>query len=189
MRDLGVNAAPFVRSFSAAAPLLRFVVQDATCFIRVLAPAADSVHRRFALAVRRPRSPDQKEDIMRRLLLAVALGHAAFFVFLTPTGALASDRDKLTYFTFSGPVQVPGATLPAGTYQFKRAIFAGNGRTTRCYSSFMKRRLVFQRQSRAGFMLAKAPGSSSSTHTSRRVPSQDMAGRQRQMRGRSGRLT
>lgn len=33
----------------------------------------------------------------------------------------ADDWNKLTYLTFSGPVQVPGATLPAGTYMFKLA--------------------------------------------------------------------
>ena len=33
----------------------------------------------------------------------------------------ADDYDKLTYFTFSGAVQVPGATLTAGTYEFKLA--------------------------------------------------------------------
>lgn len=33
----------------------------------------------------------------------------------------ANDFDKLTYFTFSGPVQVPGATLAAGTYEFRLA--------------------------------------------------------------------
>src|SRR4029079_16283385 len=28
---------------------------------------------------------------------------------------------KVTYFTFSGSVQIPGATLPTGTYEFKLA--------------------------------------------------------------------
>src|SRR5438093_8375756 len=35
--------------------------------------------------------------------------------------AKADDFNKLTYPTFSGPVQVPGVTLPAGTYTFKLA--------------------------------------------------------------------
>lgn len=34
---------------------------------------------------------------------------------------LADQYNKLTYLTFSGPVQVPGAVLPAGTYTFKLA--------------------------------------------------------------------
>jgi hypothetical protein len=33
----------------------------------------------------------------------------------------ADEYNKLTYLTFSGSVQVPGATLPAGTYMFKLA--------------------------------------------------------------------
>src|SRR5207247_1550690 len=36
--------------------------------------------------------------------------------FATP--AQADECDKLTYFTFSAPVALPGVTLPAGTYRF-----------------------------------------------------------------------
>lgn len=36
-------------------------------------------------------------------------------------GARADEWNKKTYLTFSGPVQVPGATLPAGTYLFQLA--------------------------------------------------------------------
>jgi hypothetical protein len=35
--------------------------------------------------------------------------------------AQASDFDKLTYVTISGPVEIPGVALPAGTYIFKLA--------------------------------------------------------------------
>lgn len=35
-----------------------------------------------------------------------------------PAPARATTYDKLAYLTFSSPVQVPGATLNAGTYQF-----------------------------------------------------------------------
>jgi hypothetical protein len=35
--------------------------------------------------------------------------------------AQASDFDKLTYVTFSGPVEIPGVALAAGTYIFKLA--------------------------------------------------------------------
>src|SRR5689334_20324850 len=45
---------------------------------------------------------------------------AALAAFLVPS-AHADEWNKLTYLTFSGPVQVPGATLPAGTYMFKLA--------------------------------------------------------------------
>jgi hypothetical protein len=44
----------------------------------------------------------------------------AFAAIVAPS-ARADEHDKLTYFTFSGPVQIPGHTLPAGTYMFKLA--------------------------------------------------------------------
>ena len=36
-------------------------------------------------------------------------------------GVRADEYTKQTFLTFSGPVQLPGITLPAGTYQFKLA--------------------------------------------------------------------
>jgi hypothetical protein len=42
-------------------------------------------------------------------------------VLLVVPGVRADEFNKLTYLTFSGPVQVPGVTLPAGTYMFKLA--------------------------------------------------------------------
>lgn len=51
-----------------------------------------------------------------RLLCCVA----ALTAFVTPS-ARADQYDKLTYLTFSGPVQIPGATLAPGTYMFKLA--------------------------------------------------------------------
>lgn len=53
---------------------------------------------------------------MFKLLLTVAA------VIAVTTPAPASDLvtyDKLAYMTFSGPVQIPGATLNAGTYRFR----------------------------------------------------------------------
>jgi len=35
--------------------------------------------------------------------------------------ARADESDKLTYLTFSKPVQLPGVTLPAGRYRFQLA--------------------------------------------------------------------
>lgn len=35
--------------------------------------------------------------------------------------AKADEHNKLTIFTFSAPIEVPGVTLPAGTYAFKLA--------------------------------------------------------------------
>jgi hypothetical protein len=37
------------------------------------------------------------------------------------TSAFAQTIDKKVYFTFSGPVEIPGATLPAGKYLFHLA--------------------------------------------------------------------
>jgi hypothetical protein len=50
---------------------------------------------------------------------------AALAVCLAP-GARADEWNKKTILTFSGPVQIPGATLPAGTYVFKLADLTGN---------------------------------------------------------------
>jgi len=37
------------------------------------------------------------------------------------SSAFAQTIDKKVYFTFSGPVEIPGATLPAGKYLFHLA--------------------------------------------------------------------
>jgi hypothetical protein len=42
-------------------------------------------------------------------------------VALCATSAVAQTIDKKVYFTFSGPVEIPGATLPAGKYLFHLA--------------------------------------------------------------------
>lgn len=53
-------------------------------------------------------------------LLKVLCGVAALTVLL-PSDARADDYNKKTILTFSGPVQIPGVTLAAGTYVFKLA--------------------------------------------------------------------
>lgn len=40
---------------------------------------------------------------------------------LGAAGAAAQTADRSTYVTFSGPISVPGTTLPAGTYTFRLA--------------------------------------------------------------------
>src|SRR3954447_13445986 len=50
----------------------------------------------------------------------LAFGTAVLVAGLAP-GATADDFTKLTLLTFSGPVDVPGITLPAGTYRFELA--------------------------------------------------------------------
>jgi hypothetical protein len=50
----------------------------------------------------------------------IACGAAAMALSLT-SAARADEWNKLTLLTFSGPVDVPGITLPAGTYRFQLA--------------------------------------------------------------------
>src|SRR3954465_10384208 len=50
---------------------------------------------------------------------------AALTAALAPA-ARADEWNKKTILTFSGAVQVPGATLPAGSYVFKLADIPGN---------------------------------------------------------------
>ncbi|HEX3702622.1 MAG TPA: hypothetical protein VHU82_04775 [Vicinamibacterales bacterium] len=53
-------------------------------------------------------------------LLRIACCAALLAAFAVPN-AHADERNKKTFLTFSGAVQVPGTTLPAGTYMFKLA--------------------------------------------------------------------
>jgi hypothetical protein len=53
----------------------------------------------------------------KRVAFVVALG----LTVLASKPAKASEVDELMFINFSGPVEVPGKVLPAGTYQFKLA--------------------------------------------------------------------
>jgi hypothetical protein len=53
--------------------------------------------------------------------LSQSLGWGVALAALLVVGAHADEHDRLTYLTFSGPVQLPGVTLAAGTYTFKLA--------------------------------------------------------------------
>ena len=55
---------------------------------------------------------------MRKVMIACS---AALFALTFAGTAHADEWNKLTYLTFSGPVQLPGITLPAGTYRFELA--------------------------------------------------------------------
>src|SRR4051812_7010217 len=57
---------------------------------------------------------------------AKSLCAAAALTVLFAPGARADEWNKKTILTFSGPVQIPGVTLPAGSYVFKLADIAGN---------------------------------------------------------------
>ena len=59
-----------------------------------------------------------------RVLKTVCVA-AALTALLAP-GVRADEWNKKTILTFSGPVQIPGATLPAGSYVFKLADLSGN---------------------------------------------------------------
>lgn len=52
-------------------------------------------------------------------LTVIAAVLVALVGFMTPAVVRAHPYDKLAFLTFSGPVQVPGATLGAGTYRFR----------------------------------------------------------------------
>jgi hypothetical protein len=51
---------------------------------------------------------------------------AAALAALTAAGARGDDFNKKTLLTFSAPVQIPGTTLPAGTYVFQLADLESN---------------------------------------------------------------
>lgn len=54
--------------------------------------------------------------------LRVILSAAALAALIAPAvSGQTWNVSKVTYLTFSGPVQVPGASLPAGTYMFRLA--------------------------------------------------------------------
>jgi hypothetical protein len=62
---------------------------------------------------------NNEEELMGRLKTVLVIACAA--VLLTSAGAYAQGTtdSRLTNVTFSGPVSLPGKTLPAGTYQFR----------------------------------------------------------------------
>ena len=59
---------------------------------------------------------------MKRLTsIAAAVLTAAFLTVATNASAQDSNINQRTFLTFSGPVQMPGVTLPAGKYVFRLA--------------------------------------------------------------------
>jgi LPXTG-motif cell wall-anchored protein len=60
------------------------------------------------------------EECMTRLFASAAVV-AALLAATTPAQASGVTYDKLAYLTFNAPVQIPGATLSAGTYRFHLA--------------------------------------------------------------------
>ena len=57
---------------------------------------------------------------MRKLVIGLTLATALVAVLGPPAASAQSvPEDKRVFFTFSGPVAVPGVTLPAGQYLFR----------------------------------------------------------------------
>jgi hypothetical protein len=61
---------------------------------------------------------DEGGQLMRVLKVLCC---AAILTAMCAPGARADEYDKKTILTFSGPFQIPGKTLPAGSYVFKLA--------------------------------------------------------------------
>ena len=61
---------------------------------------------------------------MRVLMKAACCAAAVTMLVASPRSR--GQWNKKTFLTFSGPVQMPGVTLPAGTYTFKLADLPGN---------------------------------------------------------------
>ena len=54
-------------------------------------------------------------------VLKTLLAITALAAFVATPAARADENDKLTYLTFSKPIQLPGVNLPAGRYRFQLA--------------------------------------------------------------------
>jgi hypothetical protein len=65
-----------------------------------------------------------------KLILLVAIG---FLCGMVPR-ATADEWDQKTIFTFSGPVEIPGQVLPAGTYVFKLAASSSDRNIVQVFS-------------------------------------------------------
>jgi hypothetical protein len=74
------------------------------------------------------------KKLQSTIILLVTLGAFA----LSP-GARADQRDQKTLFTFTGPVEIPGQVLPAGTYVFKLAESPANRHIVQIFSKDEKR--------------------------------------------------
>jgi hypothetical protein len=72
-----------------------------------------------------------------RVLKAVCC--AAIVTMMAAPGVRADQWDKKTILTFSGPVQIPGATLPAGSYVFKLADLSGNRHVVQVFDKDQKK--------------------------------------------------
>ena len=74
--------------------------------------------------------------LLRKLTLACVVATAAAVL---PAAAQAQPVNQDTYFTFSAPVELPGATLPAGRYLFLLADSPSNRHVVRVMSEDRKK--------------------------------------------------
>ncbi len=72
-----------------------------------------------------------------RVLMKAASCAALAILIAAPVSA--DQWNKKTFLTFSGPVQVPGVTLAAGTYTFKLADLTGNRHVVQIFSKDEKK--------------------------------------------------
>jgi hypothetical protein len=76
---------------------------------------------------------------LKLLTMAIALGTATL---ATATTARADETDKLTYVSFSKPVQLPGVMLPAGRYRFQLADVVETRRVIKVQSEDGKKQIA-----------------------------------------------
>src|SRR2546423_7291347 len=70
----------------------------------------------------RERSPGRRSTMTRKTpMAAAAIIAVVLLASSTHVSAQGGTANKRTFLTFSGTVQVPGATLPAGSYVFRLA--------------------------------------------------------------------
>ena len=62
-----------------------------------------------------------------RKIVHVLCGVVLLGVLATSSTGAFDDANRATHFTFSGPVRLPGVTLPAGTYLFEVANASSSG--------------------------------------------------------------
>ena len=87
----------------------------------------------------------------------VLCGAAILAACLAPA-AHADEWTKLTYFTFSAPVEMPGMVLPAGSYKF--TVAASNGGTAVQATALTFAQVAAVKQGASGVTLELASGQS-----------------------------
>src|SRR6202035_6022768 len=106
--------------------------------------SASPVLERKMLHHLRP-TPKREAETMKNLLRLGQFLFVLILLLIAGSVARSSVSDKLTIFTFSQPVELPGVTLPAGTYAFKLAdtlsgsdvVQVWNKDQTHLYATFM----------------------------------------------------